>query len=145
MKIEKVKSWYIIENRILIKVTDKSFFKGNSTGIPALIVRHCIGADEFSEPKKDIKVQYEEKLYNSYFIKKQQNRMYLVFDSDLTNKIIADIEKNLNGEKFIYVNRNGDDFPLVIISPSTNRIDFEILDSKTMLDKGLRILLSKVE
>jgi len=143
MEIEKVKSWYIINEEILFKVTDKTFLEHSSTGIPRLIVRHCLGADSFESKTMSTQILHNGELFDARFVKKYGNRMVLVFDSKLRDALLLEMQKF--NEKNIVSDGCIDElnFPLVQVILKGNIIEFILIDPSLSFKNGLKMMFPK--
>ena len=138
MEIEKVKSWYIFNEKVLFKVTDKTFLKHNSTGIPRLIVRHCLGADNFESRTMSTRILHNGVLFDARFVKKHGNRMVLEFDSELRDILLDEMrifsEKHGSSDDCI----DKHDFPLIQVVLKGEIIEFVLVDPFLSFKNGLK-------
>ncbi len=121
---KKVDSWFIIPCYELIKITDKSFFISNSTGLPFKRVRSIIGA-QFVEHRQAVIIEFRNQRYDAEYIRKPGNRAVLHWGSKLTKDILTYVP--YCEELYKNSKNSSRDYPMVRIKSYLNLLQFEIL------------------
>jgi len=90
--IKKSYSWLTVNDNILVKIADKSFFIEYSTGVPQNLVVDTFGIQIDSNTKAvDFKIMYKFCEYSAKYSRSTGNRIKIVFDKDLIDRINYDL------------------------------------------------------
>jgi len=125
MIVNKSFSWIVINDNILIKVADKSFFKEGSTGIPRYLVADVFGGDIRKVDSSDeVVVFYKYTQYKATIKGSSGNRIKVFFDKELIHKINEDLGDKYSIGKISVPNFKDLDYPLIVFKKI--KLDFYI-------------------